>query len=239
MQWQDVREKALRLVGWTVRGRRERALDEELEFHLAMKRAKYAAEGQKNAAARARREFGNFDKWKEECRDAASFRWLDAGWRDAKHALHLFAKNPGFAAIAVAALAFGIGANTALFSVVQSVLLRPLPYEQPQQLYAIEEYFQRGAKRSEMMPVNSGNFLLWASHAKAFSSMALVMPEDDNLILRDGAVQIHGARATAALFGTLGVQPAMGRFFPAKADYRGERLVHRVDPCSLGASVSF
>lgn len=199
-----------------------RDLEEEIRFHLAEKQDCLVNSGVSavEAHSAARLQFGNPTLLRESCRDAWMFRWLEVTLRDSRYALRLFSKSRGFALTALLALAFGIGATTALFSLIHAVLLQPLPYERPQNLYVIQELFQWGPKRFAAN-VNSGNFLLWSRHCDAFSAMAALMPESDNLILRDGAVPIHGARVSAAFFSMLGVRPEIGIFFTAKEDRAG------------------
>jgi predicted permease len=148
------------------------------------------------------------------------FSPLESILRDLKYALRLFSRSKGFAAIAIAALAFGIGANTALFSVVHAVLLQPLPYERPQDLYSVHEIVQPHSKWFSVN-ANSGNFLLWSERSDAFSAVAALMPQDDNLTLKGETVQIHGVRASAALFPMLGVHARIGALFTEKDDRSG------------------
>ena len=201
----------------------ERDLQDELRFHLLEKQSAMQAAGMTADEARSQvqREFGNETALRETCREAWIFRGFDHCMRDGKYALRVLAKNPTFTSIAVLTMAFGIGANTAIFSVIDSVILQPLPYRDAGQLYAVREAAQEGPKRTELTCVNAGNFLLWQSHASSFAGMALLEPTTDNLNLQDETVQIHGVRASADLFTILGIQPQLGRSFTRDEDRSG------------------
>jgi len=134
-----------------------------------------------------------------------------------RYGLRSLAKSPGFAAIAVLTLALGIGANTALFSVVNGVLLNPLAYAHPERLVAIYGKTP-GIDRA---PISYLNFLDWQRQTHTFSSMALYRGEDYNFTGRDQAERLSGYMVSAGFFSTLGVQPILGRDFRAQEDELG------------------
>ena len=142
-------------------------------------------------------------------------------FQDLRYAIRTLRKSPGFAAIAILTLALGIGANTALFSVVNGVLLNPLPYPDSGRLaaiYAKTPGFDRG-------PVVYLNFLDWQREARTFASMAIYRNENYNSTGRAEAERLTGYMISADFFATLGVSPVLGRTFDAKDDQVGAARV--------------
>jgi hypothetical protein len=129
----------LKLKALVNRGRLERDLDEELQFHLAMQEERNLALGltRDDARAAAQRRFGNVTFLKEDCRELWVFSWVETLWKDIHYAARILAKSPGFVAVVICSLALGIGANTAVFSAMNAVLLPATPYEHPEALATI------------------------------------------------------------------------------------------------------
>src|SRR5260370_205729 len=147
--------------------------------------------------------------------------------QDFRFAFRQLLKNSGFTAVAVFTLALGIGANTAIFSVVNTVLLRPLPYPQADRLVTL---WERSSERGlEEGLVSGPNFLDWREQNHVFEEMA-VSPSwhginDFNLVLRDGTTKIQASYVSASLFSTFGIKPLLGRtFFPEEDQPRGNRV---------------
>ena len=131
------------------------------------------------------------------------------------------AREPGFAAVAILTLALGLGANTAIFSIVNTVILKPLAYRDPQELYVIREVIPKVSHLYPSIPVNAPHFLAWKKECSAFEDLAAVNPETYNLTGAGEPQRLFGARVTANLFSLLGVQPQLGRSFLPEEDQPG------------------
>jgi len=137
--------------------------------------------------------------------------------QDIRYALRILAKSPGFAAIAILTLALGIGANTALFSVVNGVLLNPLPYPHPEELVAVGEKVPGFAEAGISYP----NFIDWQKENHSFASLAIYRPDNFNLTRSGEAERVSAMRVSADLFPVFGVKPLIGRDFSVQDDHRG------------------
>ena len=133
--------------------------------------------------------------------------------QDVRYAARVLRKSPAFTAVAILTLALGIGANTAIFSMVNGILLRSLPYTEPAQLYSIREFVPQWSAFGPSLPVNGGNFLAWQKESQAFSAMTLIDSEGAGLLGMGRPQWLYGAAVTPELFSILGVQPLMGRVF--------------------------
>src|ERR1700674_4161650 len=178
------------------RKRRETELEEEVQSHLQMAVQERVERGDtaKDAEHAARREFGNVELVKEVTRDV----WgpLDRLMQDLRFGVRMIAKSPGFTAVAILTLALGIGANTALFSVVNGVLLNPLPFPQPEQLVAVYAKTPTVAEGS----ITYANFLDWHRDARSFSSFAAFRSENFNLTGAGTPERLHGHQISAEFF---------------------------------------
>ena len=165
-----LRRRLSRLAALARSRRHDRAIDDEIASHLEEAADEYVARGLSREDARraAARDFGGITQVKEIHREMRSFTWPDQVRQDVKYALRRLIKEPGVTMVAVATLALGIGANTAVFSVVNAVLLRPLPYPAPSQLVALYSRTADEPKGSSSYP----NFLDWARDSRSFTDLA-------------------------------------------------------------------
>ena len=163
-----------RLRSLLKRNRLDHDLDDELRSHLEMRMADNRAAGMSPEDARidAQKRFGNSTLFKEDTRAVDTVGWLDECARDFRFALRMLLRNPGFTVVAVLTLALGIGANTAIFSVINSVLLHPLPYHDPDNLAMVWESNSQHPKPHNT--VSPPNFLDWQSRNTVFSSTRLL-----------------------------------------------------------------
>jgi predicted permease len=203
------------------RGLIEKHLDAELRFHLDQRIADLVATGigPEEACRRARLEFGGLDRVKEECRDVGAAHVLETLIQDLRYGLRQLRRSPGFTLVAVATLALGIGANTAMFSVVNSVLLRPLPFLQPDRIVQILKQYKDGTGSSVSVPL----FNYWRDHNQVFENVTAfgVLPIGLNLANSGEAERVPGVRVMAGFFRVLGIQPALGREFLREEDSVG------------------
>ncbi len=194
----------------------EKGMDTELRFHLDQQIRDYMDRGLSRAEAerRARHEFGTLELAKDECRDQRSAEWVNHISRDLRHACRSLRKRPGFAAAVVATLALGIGANTAIFSLVYSVLLKPLPYPAPDRIFSVETILPRQNAVSSL-PVRVQDYLEWRHANTAFESVAALTPAQWNLTGDGEPERLGGALVSANFFTFLGAPPQRGRAFSA------------------------
>jgi predicted permease len=205
------------------RGRESGRLDAELEFHLEQQIAENRAAGMSAEDARqaALRVFGNPVALREEARQSWSWNGLEALARDVRIATRTLLRSPGFALTAIMVMALGIGANVALFTLVRSVLLRPLPFAQPGQLVGVFEAQADGSHQDNI--VAGGCFGTWKDQSHSFSGLALSQDISYNLAgAGDQLPEVIEARtASWNMFPLLGVKPALGRFFTSVEDQPG------------------
>lgn len=202
-----------RLRAMLRRDRLDHDLDEELRSHLEMRAADNLAAGMSPAEARfeAQKRFGNTTLLKEDTRNTDIVAWLDESARDFRHAFRILQRSPGFTAVAVLTLALGIGANTAIFSVIDSVLLHPLPYHDPDSLVMVWETSSQHPNPHNT--VSPPNFLDWQTRNTIFSSMAFIFDERDNLILNGDPEEVVVQNVSVNFFSLLGVNPLLGLGF--------------------------
>ncbi|MBS1875857.1 MAG: ABC transporter permease [Acidobacteria bacterium] len=202
-----MRRFAVRLLNLFRRRPAERELAREVDSHLGLLEEEFGRRGLTPEEARfaALREYGSVEYAKDLHRDARGFPWLEQSLKDVRFGARSLLRTPGFTAIAVLTLALGIGANTALFSVVNAVLLRPLAYRDPDRLVTI---LHGGSD-----PVAPANFLDWRGQSRSFELMAAAEFWSPNLTGSYPPEHIRGHRMTRNLLSALGVQPLIGRAF--------------------------
>jgi putative ABC transport system permease protein len=223
MSWATV--VAARLRGLFEHKRLEHELDDEVRFHLEMQMEDNLEAGMNPAEARyaALRSFGGLESMKETYRERRTFALVETTAQDLRYAVRTLRKSPGFTMTAVAVLALAIGANTAMFSVLNAVLLRPLPYRSPEQLAMLwtedpTQNLRQG--RSALWDVEQ-----WRNQSQSFADMATFDSVGRTLMAADGAEQITAASISPNLLPLLGVQPVEGRGFSAEEADQGQRLV--------------
>ncbi|HEY9284983.1 MAG TPA: ABC transporter permease [Pyrinomonadaceae bacterium] len=144
-------------------------------------------------------------------------------WHDSRYAARVLLKNPGFTAVAVVALALGVGANTAIFSVVNTVLLRPLPYRDPDRLVTVWEDDTKGGFPKDTPA--AANYIDWRDQNRVFEGMAAIADQSYNLTGVGEPERLDGRRVSASLFPLLGVEPELGRAFLPQEDAPGANRV--------------
>jgi putative ABC transport system permease protein len=197
--------------------RTDEGLDEELAFHLARRAEELAAAGMPAEEARreAARRFGNRTWLREEARRRDTLEWLAVAVQDVRLAARALAKSPGFAVVSVMTLGLGIGAITAIFTVVNGVLLRAMRYRDPQRVVTVWETNPAFPKGVRFSP---GNFLDLREHNRSFAEIGGVAFDKFNLTGRGSAERVAAGLVSASVFPLLGVRPAIGRGFTAEDD---------------------
>ena len=198
-------------------------LSEEIREHLEEKVAGLVGNGmsRKDAEFAARREFGNVTLTEERARDVWRWPSLENLVRDVRYGFRMLRNNPGFSVVAIVTLALGIGANTAIFSVVDAALIRPLPYFEPNRLITLGEVRpQEGQSDSDRGIWNASypDYLDWTRQSKSFQSLAGFSGDVFTLRGAGEPELLFGAQATVNFFSTLGVQPFLGRDFAVGED---------------------
>ncbi|HUJ32921.1 MAG TPA: ABC transporter permease [Candidatus Acidoferrum sp.] len=231
------------------RSRAESEMDAELRFHIDAYAEDLIRSGLPRAEAlrRARVEFGGVESAKEECREALGVRFIEALVQDLRYGFRTLRKSPGFAAVAIFTLALGIGANTAIFSVVYAVVLKPLPFANPGQLIFLSE-----AKPQQGIPsagISYDNFTEIRAQNHVFSELAAAQNHQLTLTGHGDPAAVDTADVMPELFALLDVKPVLGRTFVSEDGKQGAQPVailsenfwrdrFAADPNVIGSSVS-
>jgi putative ABC transport system permease protein len=212
-----------RLRTLAARRRRLHDHDEEVDLHLSLLVADLQKQGWTREAAEreARRRFGGRDQVRERYRDVSGFPSLDALAQDLRYGARMIRRQRGFSTLVVLLVAIGVGANTAIFSLVDAILLRPLPYPHAERLAVVREVIPLKADLYPSVPASSGDFLEWRSRVAAFDSLAGMAPEQQTLSGGDQPIHVNVARTTAAMFPMLGARAVVGRTFTPAEDFEG------------------
>jgi putative ABC transport system permease protein len=221
-QWMDALFAHCRAI---IRTRRvERDLDDELSFHMAKQTETNVQDGmtREDATRHARLEMRGIEQAKEHCRETRPLRWAQDLVRDTQYALRSLRRTAGFTVVAVLTVALGVGANTAMFSVLNTYLFRPLPYNSPDSLVSIF----RTSIHSQNWPHSNANFIDYRDRNKVFNYMFAVNWIGPSLAQQgELAERLQGLAVTGDFFPALGVPAALGRWFTEEEDRPGN---HRV-----------
>ena len=210
-------------AGWRrilamVRGRvLDRRLDEEIRFHLDQQAAKNRRAGMtpEEAIRQARLKFGGVEGVREGARDEARPALLEDALRDVRQGARVLRRAPGFTVTALTTLALGIGATSALFSVVRTVMLEPLPYAEPDRLVSIWETNRGGTSRNV---IAAANFADWRERARSFDYLGMVGPAGLTTLIDNQPLDVRGLTFSSDVFRAFGVQPALGRAYTTEEE---------------------
>jgi putative ABC transport system permease protein len=199
---------------------RDSELDDELRFHVEMIAQERIRQGasHEDAYREARLRFGGPEQVKERVREARTGAWLDSLLRDVRFALRTLRRNPGFTAVAIITLALGVGANTAIFSVVKAVLLQPFPYREPSRLAMIWGTKNLDVRRG----INGDDLLRWGAQSRTMQSVGIFQIYPFSFSIgADQAATVNGAMVGTDAFGVLGARALLGRTFSEIEDEPG------------------
>jgi putative ABC transport system permease protein len=206
----------------------DRELNDEVETHMRLLAERYVLQGMSKAEAAwaARRQFGNVTLLKEVNREMHGIRFIDTFFLDLRYGARMLGKNPGFTFVAALTLALGIGANTAIFSVIEAVLLRPLPYQNSERLCVLWKSVP--ARNIEWDWTSYPTIRDWREQSRSFEDMAVFLrPDGSEVVLQSdaGHERIQGSKVSGNFFEMLGVRPLIGRAFSDEEARRGDDVV--------------
>jgi putative ABC transport system permease protein len=235
-----------RLLGSLLRRQRDGDLADELDSHIHLMADDQIRRGvpTDEAYRTARLRFGSVESTKESYRDQRGLPVLDVIARDLRYACGQMRRNPGFATVAILSLAIGIGANTAIFSLVNAVLLRPLAFTDPERVFWVRE----SSAQFSSMPINPMHALAWAAECRSLEHVALMRSSRAQLTTGGEPATVRGARVPHNLFALFGVEPILGRAFLAQEEQNGHdrvailsesiwRLNFNADPLLVGTTI--
>jgi predicted permease len=204
--------------------RAERELDEELRgfMEIAAEESKKQGRSQKDALRTVRLERGSPEAAKERVRSAGWESLLETFWQDLSYGVRMLRKSPGFTVIAILTLALGVGANAAIFSIVNSVLLRPLPFKNPSSLVLLHEGFP--SLGLSHMGFSPPDLAVFTREQKSFSAIGTFLNERVDISGQGEPDRVTVTRVSASLFPMLGARPTLGRIFTAEEDAPGHQV---------------
>ncbi len=222
MKWMADTWRWIRSIGR--RRSLESGLDEEIRFHIDQQTEKNRRAGMTPAEARRQAliRFGGVEGVKEHARDEIRPALLDDSVRDIRHGARLLRRSPGFTAAALATLALGIGATAAIFGVVRTVMLEPLPYREPDRIVTVWETTRGGGSQNVIAPAN---FVEWRARARTLEHLGMVGPAGLTVIVNGEPLESTGLTASGDVFRALGVQPALGRAYTPEEDFGGNNTL--------------
>jgi putative ABC transport system permease protein len=218
--WRWLRQLTLRLRTLFRRDRVDRDLEEEFQFHVEQRVELEMGKGLSPEEARsvALRAMDGVEQRKEECRDMRSVNYIDDLWRDLRYTGRNLRRSPGFATLAVLIMALGIGANTAIFSVVNAVLLRPLSYRDPDRIVTLTNPPTAGEAITalDVRLVSIPNFQDWHDQSSSFEAMAYYRQGEEAVTVKSTAEYAEATRVSPEFFRVFAVEPVLGRLFRAE-----------------------
>jgi predicted permease len=203
------------LFRWT---QADQELDDELRDHLERRTEEYVAKGmtQEEAQRRARLDLGGIEQTKEKCRDARRVNWIQDLIQDIRYGLRTLRKSPGFTAVAVLTLALGIGANTAVFSVVNAVLLKPLAYRDPDRIVTLSNFSRTEAATALSKAVSIPDVQDWHDQSSSFEAMAYYNSRETAVMSGSKAEYARVTSVSPEFFRVFDIAPILGHFFTAE-----------------------
>ncbi len=212
-----------RLRSVLLRSRADTDLRREIELHFEQLIKEAIASGATESEARlmARRQFGPLERTKEECRDARRVNLIDGFMRDLRYALRMIRTKPGFSLPALLSLTLGIGANIAIFSVVNAVLIRPLPYPEPEKLVGVFNSAAFGGLVIKDWPLTVDMYAGYQEYARSFEEFGVWIPGAAAVTGAGEPEQVATVAMTHGVLRALGVRPYLGRWFSGADELRG------------------
>jgi putative ABC transport system permease protein len=219
----SLRRSWARLTAIWNRRRLDEELEDDIRVHLALAEEEAAAQGMPADAARleARRQFGGIAQMKEEHYDRRSFRFLETMAKDLRYGLAGLWRAPGFAVVVIGVLGLGIGGTVAMFSVVDAVLLKPLPFPAPDRIVAVWEAPRPGVVNA----VSVRQFLAWQRLSREFMTLTAEQDFSAAISYNNQPIRLAGKRVTADYFNVFGTRVALGRAFRSTEDQPGAEPV--------------